>query len=91
MKDSSADNKSSKAVAVKRVKRIGVTGEFIKLDALLKYAAIVQTGGEAKIIIQNGDVTIAGEPCTQRGKKLRDGDIVKVGNETLVIKSRVLV
>ena len=50
--------------------------EFIRLDALLKFAAAVGTGGEAKSVIQEGLVTVNGEVCTMRGKKLRAGDRV---------------
>ena len=50
--------------------------DFIRLDALLKYAAAVGTGGEAKTVIQEGLVAVNGEICTMRGKKLREGDKV---------------
>ena len=55
---------------------IEITTEYIKLQDLLKFAAAVQTGGEAKIVIQEGDVTVNGEVCTMRGRKLRTGDDV---------------
>ena len=45
---------------------ISISTEFIKLDALLKFANVVMTGGEAKQIIQEGDVTVNGEVCTMR-------------------------
>lgn len=51
---------------------------FIKLEQLLKFAAAVETGGDAKNLIQNGSVLVNGEPCTMRGKKLYDGDKVKI-------------
>ncbi len=57
---------------------IKITGEFIKLDALLKYANLVSSGGEAKIIIDEGRVQVNGEICTARGKKIRQGDVVNV-------------
>ena len=57
---------------------IPIKTEFIKLDSLLKYANILPTGGEAKMAIQNGAVTVNGEVCTQRGKKIRPGDHVKI-------------
>ena len=56
---------------------ITITTEFIKLQYLLKLANLVGTGGEAKIVIQNGDVSVNGEVCTMRGKKIRPGDKVK--------------
>lgn len=51
---------------------------FIKLDAFLKYAAAVQTGGEAKALVQGGEVLVNGDVCIQRGKKLKPGDIVEL-------------
>ncbi len=54
---------------------VSITTEYIKLDALLKLADAVSSGGEAKILIQEGEVTVNGETCTQRGKKLRPGDV----------------
>ena len=56
---------------------IEITTEYIKLQDLLKFAAAVQTGGEAKMVIQEGEVTVNGEVCTQRGKKIRPGDDVE--------------
>ena len=50
--------------------------EFIKLEAALKYANAVETGGEGKAVIQEGIVTVNGEVCTMRGKKLYPGDRV---------------
>ena len=55
---------------------IKIETEFIKLDALLKFANLVSSGGEAKIRIAEGEVLVNGEICTMRGKKLRPGDIV---------------
>ena len=55
-------------------KLLPIETEFIKLDAALKYAALVATGGEAKEVIAEGMVTVNGELCTMRGKKLRPGD-----------------
>ena len=49
---------------------------FIKLDALLKFAGLCATGGEAKIYITQGEVTVGGQVCTQRGKKIYPGDTV---------------
>lgn len=58
------------------MENIEITTEYIKLQDLLKFAAAVQTGGEAKVVIQEGDVTVNGEVCTMRGRKLRSGDDV---------------
>ncbi len=57
---------------------VKITTEFIKLDALLKFAGLADTGGEAKLLIQNGEVSFNGEVCTMRGKKVRPGDRVSV-------------
>lgn len=56
--------------------KIEINTEIIKLDAFLKWAAIASSGSEAKIYIQEGLVKVNGEVCTQRGKKLRSGDII---------------
>ena len=58
------------------MKTITITTEYIKLQDLLKFANLVATGGEAKERIQAGEVTVNGEVCTMRGKKLRPGDVV---------------
>ena len=58
------------------MEQIAITTEYIKLDALLKYAAAVGTGGEAKQLISEGLVGVNGETCTMRGKKLYPGDRV---------------
>ena len=53
---------------------VAITTEYIKLQDAMKYANIVYSGGEAKTLIQEGQVTVNGEVCTMRGKKLRPGD-----------------
>ena len=58
------------------MEKIAIDTEFIKLDSLLKYAALVGTGGEAKYVIAEGMVRVNGEVCTMRGKKIRPGDVV---------------
>ena len=55
---------------------ITITTEYIKLQDLLKLAAITATGGEAKLLVQEGEVLVNGEVCTMRGKQLRPGDVV---------------
>ena len=55
---------------------ITITTEDIKLQDLLKLAAAAATGGEAKLLVQEGEVLVNGEVCTMRGKKLRPGDVV---------------
>ena len=58
------------------MKTIIITTEFIKLQDLLKFANLVETGGEAKERVQAGEVKVNGEVCTMRGKKIRPGDDV---------------
>ena len=64
---------------------ITITTEFIKLQDLLKLANLVGTGGEAKIVIQEGEVSVNGEVCTMRGKKIRPGDMVAYDGEELTV------
>lgn len=68
------------------MENITITTEYIKLQDLLKFAGVVYTGGEAKVLIQEGVVTVNGEVCTQRGKKLRQGDRVQLGDVTLNVQ-----
>ncbi len=56
--------------------KISIKEDFIRLDSAMKLADLVVTGGHAKIVIQEGEVTVNGEVCTMRGKKLRKGDKV---------------
>lgn len=65
---------------------IKIRTEFIKLDALLKFASLVSSGGEAKMLIQDGQILVNGEVCTMRGKKIRPGDKVSYGDKEVVIE-----
>ena len=65
---------------------IFIDTEFIKRQDLLKFAGLVETGGQAKILIQDGYVTVNGEICTMRGKKIRNGDIVTLDDDTLEVR-----
>lgn len=56
------------------MENIKIKEEFIRLDSALKLAGLVETGGHAKVVIQNGEVLVNDEICTMRGKKLRSGD-----------------
>ena len=60
--------------------------EFIRPDARLKFAALTATGGEAKQVIADGMVTVNGETCTMRGKKIRPGDEVTFAGHTLHVQ-----
>ena len=57
-----------------KVEKVKIDSEFIKLQDLLKLGGVCSTGGMAKVVIQNGEVTVNGEVCTMRGKKMRAGD-----------------
>lgn len=65
---------------------VQIRTEFIKLQDLLKFAGAVETGGDAKLIIQEGRVKVNGETCTMRGKKIRPGDTVTLGEETVTVQ-----
>ncbi len=60
--------------------------EYIKLDSLLKFSGLCDTGGFAKELIQQGEVKVNGEICTMRGKKIRRGDSVEAGGYTVRVK-----
>ena len=68
------------------MEKIQINTDFIKLDAFLKFAALVGTGGEAKMVIADGMVKVNGEVCTMRGKKLRAGDRVEFAGQTLLVE-----
>lgn len=65
---------------------VSIQTEFIKLDALLKLANLVGSGGEAKILIQEGEVSVNGDVCTMRGKKLRPGDLVSFQDREILVQ-----
>ena len=74
------------AVKVKtKEETVEVTGEFIRLDALMKLNVMTATGGEAKALIQDGEVLVNGEVCTMRGKKMRDGDRAQYGDRIVEV------
>ncbi len=64
---------------------IKIRTEFIKLQDLLKFAGAVETGGDAKLIIQEGRVSVNGETCTMRGRKLRPRDRASIDGETELV------
>lgn len=65
---------------------IEITTEYIKLQDLLKIAGLTYTGGEAKVMVQEGLVTVNGEVCTMRGRKIRPGDTVEFEGKTLEVR-----
>ena len=74
-----------KVTVKKKVEEMGITTEYIKLEAALKLAGAVETGGEAKELIQQGSALVNGEKCTMRGKKLRPGDTFTLEGRTFRI------
>ena len=64
------------------MEEIIINTDFIKLDAFLKYCGAVYTGGEAKEAVIYGEVSVNGEVCLQRGKKLFEGDVVTFAGNT---------
>jgi ribosome-associated protein len=64
---------------------IKITTEYIKLQQLLKFSGLCSTGAEAKNVILDGLVTVSGEVCTERGKKMRPGDFCEMGGEKITV------
>lgn len=67
------------------MEKIVIKEEFIRLDNMMKFAGMCDTGGRAKYLIQNGEVKLNGEVCTMRGKKLRDKDVVEYNGQKVEI------
>ena len=67
------------------MERVIIHTPFIKLDALLKYVGLCETGGEAKERVQAGEVKVNGAVCTMRGKKCVPGDTVEVDGRAVQI------
>ncbi|RKD31368.1 S4 domain-containing protein YaaA [Thermohalobacter berrensis] len=67
------------------MEKVKINSEYIKLDQLLKYVRVADTGGQAKFLIKNGQVKVNGEIVFQRGKKLRSGDEVEVDGKKYTI------
>lgn len=66
-------------------KTVEVSTEKIKLDQFLKWADVVGSGGEAKILIKAGEIKVNGEVTTQRGKLLTDEDVVTYGDSDYLV------
>jgi ribosome-associated protein len=71
-----------------KVEYIEINTEWIKLEQLLKFAGVFDTGGQAKEVIQNGEVYVNGEICTMRGKKIRKDDKVSIGDIIIEVTSK---
>jgi len=65
---------------------IDIHTEYIKLDQLLKFAGIVGSGGDAKYIIQNDVILLNGQRVKERGKKIRSGDVVIIGEQEIYVR-----
>ena len=69
------------------MEKIKIQGDFIKLDSLLKFASLTGSGGEAKMAIADGLVSVNGEVCLMRGKKIYPGDSISFCGEEILIES----
>ncbi len=65
--------------------KVEIHPDYIKLDALLKYAGAVETGGQGKEMVTSGEVRVNGELCRMRGKKIRRGDRVQIGGKEIEV------
>lgn len=86
------ENKVRKKIIVRAKtmseEKLFITTPFIKLDSALKLSGLAETGGMAKMFIEEGSVKVNDEVCTQRGKKLYPGDKLFFRNSLLVIASQ---
>ena len=81
-----------KVIKVKAIKKeekvIKIDPPFIKLDSLLKLCDIAQTGGHAKILIQDSLVEVNGEICDQRGRKIKAGDKIRFEDTVWTVEEK---
>ena len=70
----------------KHMEKIKIKTEFIKLDGLLKFAGLALSGGEAKNMISDGFVSVNGEVCLIKGKKIYPGDKIFAKNEEILVE-----
>lgn len=66
---------------MKTMEEIKITTPFIKLDQLVKFAGLAETGAKAKILIELGEFNVNGDLCTKRGKKIKPGDVIDFKNK----------
>jgi ribosome-associated protein len=69
------------------VRDLPIRGESIRLGQALKLSGLAESGGEARALIEDGAATVNGEVETRRGRQLRHGDVVAVGDEALRIQA----
>jgi ribosome-associated protein len=67
----------------RRIREVHARDGVIRLGQLLKVADLVESGGAAKALLETGAVVVNGEPETRRGRQLRPGDVVRVGDESV--------
>jgi len=72
------------------IRTVTISGEFITLGQLLKFADIVTSGGDGRALLEDEQVTVNDEAETRRGRKIYAGDIVRVGEEELTVAKSVL-
>lgn len=65
---------------------VEITTEYIKLDSFLKLSGVASTGGQAKELVAQGTVLVNGTPCTERGRKLRDGFTIMAEGQEFEVK-----
>jgi ribosome-associated protein len=70
-----------------RVRDLSIRGESIRLGQALKLAGLAESGGEARALVEEGAVTVNGEVETRRGRQLRHGDVVALGDDELRISA----
>ena len=66
-------------------RRVQIRGEDIRLGQLLKFAGVIDAGGDARALLETGAVTVNGEPERRRGRRLVRGDLVAAGGEVLEV------
>lgn len=71
-----------------KIETVEIDSDYIRLDALLKLGGAAVTGGQAKLLIQDGIVKVNGQSCTLRGKKLREGDEAEVDGVIYRVRGR---
>lgn len=67
------------------MEKITIAEEYIRLDNMMKFSGLCNSGGRAKYLIQGGEVKLNGEICTMRGKKLRPGDQVEYNGRVVEV------
>lgn len=72
-------------IRTNNMETIKINEEFIRLDNLMKFSGLCNSGGRAKFLIQNGEVKLNGEVCTMRGKKIRPGDKIEYQNRMIEV------